>query len=58
MPVYGQLTVYTYFLYYVGRIYIELLYLPDRVFGNPGAFCIKSGVAIGPIFSRTVKNKI
>ena len=28
---------------------ILLIILPDLVFGKPGANCIKSGVAIGPI---------
>lgn len=32
-----------------------LCLLPERVFGSPGAFWIKSGVAIGPIFSLTEK---
>ena len=29
---------------------ILLIILPDRVFGKPAVMCIKSGVAIGPIF--------
>ena len=31
--------------------------IPERVFGSAGAFWMKSGVAIGPIFSLTGKKK-
>lgn len=31
--------------------------LPERVLGRAGAFWMKSGVAIGPIFSLTEKEK-
>ena len=31
---------------------IRRIILPDRVFGNCGAHCNKSGVAIGPIWVR------
>lgn len=34
---------------------IRLIILPERVLGNPGAYCITSGIAKGPIFSRTAK---
>ena len=33
---------------------ILLIILPDLVFGKPEVMCIKSGVAIGPIFSLIV----
>ena len=33
---------------------IRLIIFPDLVFGNPAVICIKSGVAIGPIFSLIV----
>ena len=33
---------------------ILLIILPDLVFGKPAVMCIKSGVAIGPIFSLIV----
>lgn len=33
------------------------LNIPERVLGKPGAFWMKSGVAMGPIFSLTVTNK-
>ena len=31
--------------------------LPDRVFGRPGTIWMRSGVAIGPITSRTLVDK-
>ena len=31
----------------------RLMILPERVLGSPGASCMKSGVANGPIFFRT-----
>ena len=39
---------------------IRRIILPERVLGNPGAHCIKSGEAIGPIFSLIVffKSKV
>ena len=33
---------------------ILLIIFPDLVFGKPAVICIKSGVAIGPIFSLIV----
>ncbi len=33
---------------------ILLIIFPDLVFGKPAVMCIKSGVAIGPIFSLIV----
>ena len=33
---------------------IRLIIFPDLVFGRPAVICIKSGVAIGPIFSLIV----
>lgn len=36
-------------------IYKGVGLLPERVFGSAGAFWMKSGVAIGPIFSLTEK---
>ena len=35
----------------------RLMILPDRVFGRPGASCMKSGLANGPIFLRTANTK-
>ena len=36
---------------------ILLIILPERVFGRAGAFCNKSGFAIGPISFETNKKK-
>lgn len=46
-----------FFFFISAKESVGLVTLPDRVLGSPGAFWMKSGVAMAPIFSRTEHQK-